>query len=144
MGNPWQRPNALMDLSSTSTITYFYVYMFSLFCSLNLLYHIALCCIFLYVSVNCLCYLWFALLNRLVPYFPLCSVYCDVLFVENKEFLIPDSKPLSKPLLGYCQLDHKEQTSVTFWSKHNNFHSRKCLWKYRLRNGGHFPKRMMS
>ena len=28
------------------------------------------------------------------------------------------AKPLSKPILGYCQLDHEEQTSVKFLSKY--------------------------
>ena len=38
----------------------------------------------------------------------------------------------------YCQLDPKEQTSVIFFSKYKTFLSRKCNWKYRLRNGSHF------
>ena len=50
------------------------------------------------------------------------------------------AKPLSKPMLAYCQLDPKEQTSVKFQSKFNHFHSRKCVWKCRLRNGGHFVR----
>ena len=48
------------------------------------------------------------------------------------------AKPLSKPMLGYCQLDPQEQTSMKFSSKYKFFHSRKIIWKYRLRNGGHF------
>ena len=35
------------------------------------------------------------------------------------------TKPLSKPMLGYCQLDLKEQTSVTLLPKYKNFHSQK-------------------
>ena len=27
---------------------------------------------------------------------------------------------------------------MTFYSKYKTFHSRKCIWTYRLRNGGHF------
>ena len=27
---------------------------------------------------------------------------------------------------------------MKFWSKYKRFHSRKCIWKYRLRNGWHF------
>ena len=42
------------------------------------------------------------------------------------------AKPLSKPRLDYCQLDPKEQTSVKFQSNYKIFHSRKCIWKYRL------------
>ena len=37
-------------------------------------------------------------------------------------------------MLEYCQLDPWEQTSVTFYSKFKNFHSRKCTWKCRLPN----------
>ena len=48
------------------------------------------------------------------------------------------TKPLSEPMLGYYQLDHKEQTSVKFWSKYKTFHSRKHIWKYWLWNGEHF------
>ena len=32
----------------------------------------------------------------------------------------------------------KDQTSMEFKSMHSNFHSRKCIWKYRLQKGGHF------
>ena len=40
------------------------------------------------------------------------------------------TKPLSKPVLGYCQLVPYEQTSVKLWSKYKTFHSRRC----RVRN----------
>ena len=46
-------------------------------------------------------------------------------------------KPLSKPMLGYCQSDPEDQTSVKFLSKYKTFHSRECIWKSRLRNSGH-------
>ena len=46
------------------------------------------------------------------------------------------AKPLSKPVLGYCQLDPSNQASVKFQSKYQTF--KKCIWVYRLRNGGHF------
>ena len=42
------------------------------------------------------------------------------------------AKPLSKPLLGYYQLDPKERTSLKLYSKYKTFHSRKCIWKCRL------------
>ena len=48
------------------------------------------------------------------------------------------AKPLSEPMLGYCQVDPQEQTSVKFISKFIHFHSRKCIWKCRVENGGHF------
>ena len=44
------------------------------------------------------------------------------------------AKPLSKPMLGYCQLDPWEQIMI----KIQNFSFTKCIWKYRLRNGCHF------
>ena len=31
------------------------------------------------------------------------------------------AKPLSEPMLNYCQLNLLEQTSIKFESKHNNF-----------------------
>ena len=42
------------------------------------------------------------------------------------------AKPLSKAMFGYCQLDHKEQTSVKCQSKFQLFNSIKCIWKCRL------------
>ena len=48
------------------------------------------------------------------------------------------AKPLSKAMLSYCHLDPNEQTSVKCQLKYKNFHSRNCIWKYRLRSGGHF------
>ena len=44
------------------------------------------------------------------------------------------TKPLSKPMLPYCQLVAKEYISVKFYLKFQSFHSRKCTWKCRLRN----------
>ena len=40
------------------------------------------------------------------------------------------AKPLSEPMLAYCQLDSWEQISVK--SEFYHFHSRKCIWKCRL------------
>ena len=48
------------------------------------------------------------------------------------------TKPLSEPMLPYCQLDPKEHTSVKFYFEFKCFHSRKCTSKRRLRNGSHF------
>ena len=47
--------------------------------------------------------------------------------------LLFGAKPLSKPMLGYSQIDPLEQSSVKFWSKYKTFHSQKCVWKHRLR-----------
>ena len=38
------------------------------------------------------------------------------------------TKPLSKPMLGCCQLDHWDQTSENSESKYKTFHSSKCIW----------------
>ena len=35
-------------------------------------------------------------------------------------------------MLGYCQLNPYEQTSIKCSFKYKTFHSRKCIWKYRL------------
>ena len=48
------------------------------------------------------------------------------------------AKPLSKPMLTYCQLDPKEHISMKFNLKFKYFHSRKCVWTCRLQNGSHF------
>ena len=55
-----------------------------------------------------------------------------------------DTKPISKPIHGYCQMEHWEQTSVMFESKYKRFHSWKCIWKCRLRNCSHFFPGEMS
>ena len=52
------------------------------------------------------------------------------------------AKPLSEPMLDYCSLDPKEQTSVKFQSKSLHFHLKKCAWKC-LRNGVHFVSTSM-
>ena len=40
----------------------------------------------------------------------------------------PDgAKPLSEPMLKYCQLEHKEQISMKLYLKLKYFHSRKCV-----------------
>ena len=47
------------------------------------------------------------------------------------------AKPLSKPILAYCQSHPCDQTSVKFYSKFKHFHSKKCIWNC-LQNRGHF------
>ena len=42
------------------------------------------------------------------------------------------AKPLSEPMLTYCQLDSCEQISVKFESELYHFHSRKWIWNCRL------------
>ena len=53
------------------------------------------------------------------------------------------AKPLSEPMLPYCQLDPKEHISVKFCLKFESFHSSKCTWKCCLGNGGHFVSSSM-
>ena len=48
------------------------------------------------------------------------------------------TKPLSELMMTYCQLDHKEHISMKYYLKFVSFPSRKCMWNYRLQNGGHF------
>ena len=42
------------------------------------------------------------------------------------------TKPLSKPMLTYCQLKPKEHISVKFYLKFKYFRLRKCVWTCRL------------
>ena len=53
------------------------------------------------------------------------------------------AKPLSEQMLGYCQLDPWESISVKSQSKFIHFHSRKCVCKCRLGNGGHLVSASM-
>ena len=48
------------------------------------------------------------------------------------------TKPLSEPMPVYCQLDPWVQTLVKSKATFVHFHSGKCIWKRRLRNGSHF------
>ena len=54
------------------------------------------------------------------------------------------TKPLSEPMLEYCQLDPWEQTSVKSWSKYKTFIHENASEKYRLWNGGHIVQGEMS
>ena len=64
-------------------------------------------------------------------------------FVQMMACRLLSAKLLSKPMPACCQLDLQEQTSVKFNSKYKNFHSQKCISKYRLQNGDHFVLRKM-
>ena len=46
-------------------------------------------------------------------------------------------------MLTYSQLNHEEQNSLIYLSKLQHFHSRKCVWIYRMENGGHFVSASM-
>ena len=41
-----------------------------------------------------------------------------------------DAKPLSEPLTDYFEQDPWEQISWKCEPKYEDFHSRKCIWKY--------------
>ena len=62
-------------------------------------------------------------------------------FVQKMACCLFGAKPLSKPMLGYCQLPPPPpppgQNKVKLQSKYKTLHSRKCIWKHRLWNGGH-------
>ena len=46
------------------------------------------------------------------------------------------AKPLSKPMLGFCQLEPQEQISVKFESKYKTFHLWKNIQKCRILSRG--------
>ena len=48
------------------------------------------------------------------------------------------ANPLPEPMLQNCQFSTWEQNLEKFESKYKTFHSWKCAWNCRLRNGGHF------
>ena len=47
-------------------------------------------------------------------------------------------KPLSEPMLTYCQLDPKEHISIIFYLKFKYFHLWKCIWSCCLWHCSHF------
>ena len=51
-----------------------------------------------------------------------------------------NAKPISEPMLPYCQLDPNVYISIKKHLIFKSFYSVKCTWKYRLRNGGHVPR----
>ena len=53
------------------------------------------------------------------------------------------AKPLSESMLQYCQLDPQGTYYSEIYLNFKNFHSNKCTWTCRLRNGGHFVSTSM-
>ena len=53
------------------------------------------------------------------------------------------AKPLPEPVLTYCWVDSEEYTSVKLKSKHNDFLSKKLVWKCHLQNVCHFVQASM-
>ena len=64
--------------------------------------------------------------------------------VQIKACRLFGANPLSKPMLVYCHLIPYKYTPVKFQSRYKTFHWRKCIRRYRLRNGGHFVHGEMS
>ena len=74
------------------------------------------------------------------------SIYIDI---HSRNFVLIGSvvachllgaKPLSEPILLYCQLHHGNETLVKFKSKHDYFHWRKYIWKWRPQYYGQFHR----
>ena len=81
------------------------------------------------------------LLGRLLLSKPERRIYPSVKIPSLLQIMacrLADTKPLSEPMLEYCELDPKEHISVRFYFKFKSFLSKKCTWKCRLRNGSHF------
>ena len=78
--------------------------------------------------------------NSSVPSTAYMRKWIDSALVEIMACRLFDAKQLSKPILGYCQMDHEEQTLEKF-NEDKTFRVRKHIWKDRLRNGGHFVQR---
>ena len=54
------------------------------------------------------------------------------------------ARPLPELMPSNCRLDPWEPMSVKIESKQKHFHSRICIWKCRLLNGGHCVQGEMS
>ena len=63
--------------------------------------------------------------------------------VQIKACRLFRAKPLSAPMMTYCHIGHEEHISMKCYSEFKQFHPRKCIWKYRLRNGGYFVSASM-
>ena len=64
--------------------------------------------------------------------------------VQIMGYRLDGAKPFSEAMLNYCQLDPGEHISMKFYLKLKYFHSGKCVWTCRLRNGGHCVQGEMS
>ena len=81
--------------------------------------------------------------GHLSPWCSLWHIYASInrtIMGSDNGFLLVrrSARPLSEPMLDYCQFDLKEHISMKFHSKFKHFYSPKCIWMCRLRNGGHF------
>ena len=71
-------------------------------------------------------------INSLRPSDTYTSQYDKPSLVQIMACRLFGAKPLSEPMLPYCQLNPKEHISVKFYLKFKSFHLRKCTWKCRL------------
>ena len=65
------------------------------------------------------------------------------LLFQIMAFRLFGAKSLSEPIMAYRKLELWEQTSVKLKLKYRDFHSRKCLWKYRLQNSCYYASTSM-
>ena len=70
--------------------------------------------------------------------------WTECVLVQIKACRLNGAKPLSEPLLKYHQLHPKEHISMILYLKFKYFHTRKCDWTCRLRNGSHLVQGEMS
>ena len=62
-----------------------------------------------------------------------CNAKYQVQVSTNTKYLVYSlygEKPLAEPMLTYCEIDFKKQTSAEPEWKCESFSSRKCIWKY--------------
>ena len=50
------------------------------------------------------------------------------------------AKPLPKPMVTFCQMDHQEHILMKFQLRFTAFLPGKCIWKCLLQNAGHFAQ----
>ena len=73
--------------------------------------------------------IWFcSIFNSSPPSAAYIRQWTGLVLVQIMACRLDGAKPLSEPLLTYCQLDPKEHISITFYSKLKYLHSRKMRW----------------
>ena len=80
---------------------------------------------------------WY-LINSLRPNDAYIRQWTKPSLVQTMACHLFDTKPLSEPMLIYCQFGHRQWNSVKYRQKYKYFESRKRIWKDRLRNGRSF------
>ena len=80
---------------------------------------------------------WNVFLNSSPPGAAYMCRWTGSVLVQIMACRLISTKPLSEPMLIYCQLDPKEHISMKFYLKFKHFQSRKGIWACCLWNGGH-------